>query len=251
MHAVSTTMPCGQTFSPSPVVPLIVPACRAAALVAFRSDPCVSSISLAILARSLSLARDHFSPCFAPLRSSTSFIDPCSSQRQQLRRPSPLSLSFLPSFPPPSLRSSHPTRDRRRASPLLSPLLLFAIYVRIAAVDRPPARPTDRPFPRPSNVGGNAPPRSHRRRRRRRRRRERATADTRPTDVTGWRWRWRRRLLSPVRVNCAQVGGRDPHMAQIYHFRSLEMGMRTTSEMLPRFSSSSWSHHEIVIEINK
>ena len=162
----------------------------------------MSSISLAILVRSLATT----SPRSAPLRSSTSFIDPCSSQRQQLRRPSPLSLSFLPSFPPPSLRSSHPTRDRRRASPLLSPLLLFAIYVRIAAVDRPPARPTDRPFPRPSNVGGNAPPRSHRRRRRRRR--ERATADTRPTDVTGWRWRWRRRLLSPVRVNNAQVGGK-------------------------------------------
>ena len=27
-------------------------------------------------------------------------------------------------------------------------------------------------------------------------------------------------------------GGRDAHMAPIYHFRSLEMGMRTTIEML-------------------
>ena len=161
MHAVSTTMPCGQTFSPSPVVPLIVPACRAAALVAFRSDPCVPSISLAILARSLSLARDHFSPCFAPLRSSTSFIDPCSSQRQQLRRPSPLS----PSLPLPSsaLLILLASRDRRRASPLPSSPLPFSPLPSSPLLSSPllssplrnirtysSGRPTDRSYARPT-----------------------------------------------------------------------------------------------------
>ena len=120
-----------------------------------------------------SLARYHFSLRSAlPLRLST--LAHRSGSNFVVRRP-----SLLPSLPP-FPRSSHPTRDRRRAFALLSSLLLFAIYVRIAAVDRPTDRPT---VPRPSNVGGNAPPRSHRRR---------ATADTRPTDVTGWWW-WRRR----------------------------------------------------------
>ena len=80
-----------------------------------------------------SLARYHFSLRSAlPLRLST--LAHRSGSNFVVRRPS------LSPFP----RSSHPTRDRRRAFALLSSLLLFAIYVRIAAVDRPTDRPTDR-----------------------------------------------------------------------------------------------------------
>ena len=105
----------------------------------------MSSISLAILVRSdlrASLASRSFAhslPLLSPLRSSTSFIDPCSSQRQQLRRPSPLSPSLSPSLPP--LFSSYSRPTPRLCSPLLSSSLR---NIRTYSSGRPTDRPTDR-----------------------------------------------------------------------------------------------------------
>ena len=98
-----------------------------------RMRACLVSLWPSSFARSL--------PLLSPLRSSTSFIDPCSSQRQQLRRPSPLSPSLSLSLPP--LFSSYSRPTPRLCSPLLSSSLR---NIRTYSS----GRPTDRSYARPT-----------------------------------------------------------------------------------------------------
>ena len=158
-----------------------------------------------------SLARYHFSPLRSALplrlstlahRSGSNFV--VGRLSLSLALSLSLSLSLPLAFPPPCLPPALPSSAllillATDAAPLLSSLLLLAIYVRIAAVDRPTDRPTatvpssvqcwrqcssKKPPPRPPSAA-----------------RERATADTRPTDVTGWRGPRRELFLRSEKSN--------------------------------------------------
>ena len=154
----------------------------------------MSSISLAILVRSLATTSSRSA---LPLRLST-LAHRSGSNFVVGRLSLSLSLSRLPAFLPAALPSSALLiLLATDAAPLLSSLLLLAIYVRIAAVDRPTATvpssvqcwrqcSSKKPPPRPPSAA-----------------RERATADTRPTDVTGWRGPRREPFLRSEKSNCS------------------------------------------------